>query len=27
VGQFYDNFSQVTDEEVKEVARKWGLLE
>jgi predicted phosphoribosyltransferase len=27
VGQFYDNFNQVTDEEVKEVARKWGLLE
>jgi putative phosphoribosyl transferase len=26
VGQFYDNFNQVTDEEVKEVARKWGLL-
>jgi predicted phosphoribosyltransferase len=27
VGQFYENFDQVTDEEVKEVARKWGLLE
>jgi len=27
VGQFYENFNQVTDEEVKEVARKWGLLE
>ncbi|MGH9977276.1 MAG: phosphoribosyltransferase [Nitrososphaeraceae archaeon] len=27
VGQFYDNFNQVTDEEVKEVARKWGLLQ
>ena len=27
VGQFYENFSQVTDEEVKEVARKWELLE
>ena len=26
VGQFYENFDQVTDEEVKEVARKWGLL-
>jgi putative phosphoribosyl transferase len=26
VGQFYENFEQVTDEEVKEVARKWGLL-
>ena len=26
VGQFYENFNQVTDEEVKEVARKWGLL-
>ncbi len=27
VGQFYENFDQVTDEEVKEVARKWGLVE
>jgi predicted phosphoribosyltransferase len=27
VGQFYENFNQVTDEEVQEVARKWGLLE
>jgi putative phosphoribosyl transferase len=27
VGQFYENFSQVTDDEVKEIARKWGLLE
>lgn len=26
VGQFYENFNQVTDEEVKEVARKWRLL-
>jgi len=26
VGQFYENFNQVTDEEVKEVARKWGLI-
>lgn len=26
VGQFYENFSQVTDDEVKEIARKWGLL-
>ena len=26
VGQFYENFDQVTDEEVKEVARKWGLI-
>lgn len=26
VGQFYENFNQVTDEEVKEVARKWKLL-
>lgn len=26
VGQFYENFDQVSDEEVKEVARKWGLL-
>jgi putative phosphoribosyl transferase len=26
VGQFYDNFNQVTDEEVKEIARKWGLI-
>ena len=27
VGQFYEDFHQVTDEEVKEIARKWGLLE
>jgi predicted phosphoribosyltransferase len=27
VGQFYDNFNQVTDEEVKEIARKWGLIQ
>jgi putative phosphoribosyl transferase len=27
VGQFYENFSQVTDIEVKEIARKWKLLE
>ena len=26
VGQFYENFNQVTDEEVREVSRKWGLL-
>ncbi|HZD36779.1 MAG TPA: phosphoribosyltransferase family protein [Nitrososphaeraceae archaeon] len=26
VGQFYENFSQVTDDEVKVIARKWGLL-
>lgn len=26
VGQFYENFSQVTDDEVKEIAKKWGLL-
>jgi putative phosphoribosyl transferase len=26
VGQFYENFNQVTDEEVKEISRKWGLL-
>jgi predicted phosphoribosyltransferase len=26
VGQFYDNFNQVTDDEVKEIARKWGLI-
>ncbi|MGI0043282.1 MAG: phosphoribosyltransferase [Nitrososphaeraceae archaeon] len=26
VGQFYENFNQVSDEEVKEIARKWGLL-
>jgi putative phosphoribosyl transferase len=27
VGQFYDNFNQVTDDEVKEIARKWGLVQ
>ena len=27
VGQFYDNFNQVTDDEVKEIARKWGLIQ
>ncbi len=27
VGQFYDNFNQVTDAEVKEIARKWGLIQ
>jgi putative phosphoribosyl transferase len=26
VGQFYENFGQVTDEEVTQVAKKWGLL-
>ena len=26
VSQFYEHFSQVTDDEVREVARKWGLL-
>ena len=26
VGQFYDNFDQVTDEEVREISMKWGLL-
>ena len=26
VGQFYENFNQVSDEEVKEIARKRGLL-
>ena len=27
VGQFYEDFHPVTAEEVKEIARKWGLLE
>jgi putative phosphoribosyl transferase len=26
VGQFYESFNQVTDEEVREISRKWGLL-
>lgn len=26
VGQFYENFNQVTDEEVQEISVKWGLL-
>ena len=26
VGQFYEKFNQVTDEEVREISRKWGLL-
>jgi len=26
VGQFYEKFDQVTDEEVVQVAKKWGLI-
>jgi putative phosphoribosyl transferase len=27
VGQFYENFGQVSDEEVTQVAKKWGLFD